>query len=49
MHEQMVFGEKPGEQHAVPILIGEFSREVLQRLLARFWVQGIAQLATSSA
>ncbi|HOF31407.1 MAG TPA: hypothetical protein PK441_11210, partial [Burkholderiaceae bacterium] len=48
VHQQVVVGQKAGEQHAVPVLVGHLLGEVVHGLhLAA--VQGIAQLPAVGA
>ena len=46
MHEQLVLGQEPGEQHPVPVFVGEFLGQLLNAL-GLVGLPDIAGLATA--
>ena len=44
VHEQVVLGQEPGEQHPVPVFVGEFLGELVDLLGARPLVPHVARL-----
>ena len=49
MHEHVVLGEEPGEEHAMPVLVGDLDDEMLDAMLACLAVPRIPELPSAGA
>ncbi len=49
VHQQVVFGQEPGEQHAVPVFVGQFLGQLVDTLGLLRVVAHVARLAAAGA